>query len=259
MRERRITAKISENFNFLRLLKNPLVYFEDFFGLAKSGFVFYRLKSGEKFKIRQKTCDRGIIKEVFFYKCYNPEGMEIGADDIVFDVGAQIGIFSVYASKRAKNGKVFSFEPVAENFKGLEENKELNECANLSINNLAVAKDSGRRKMNFSGDNSGGHSLAGPGQEGSGLIEINSISLPEFMMENKIEKIDFFKIDCEGGEYEIFFNLPKDVLLKIKKISMEYHDLDAERNGEKMKEFLIANGFKVSSTVGKFTMIYAQR
>lgn len=259
MRERRIAAKLAENLKFLMILKNPLAYLRDCLGLIKGNSVVYELRKGAKYKVRPGTCDRGIIKEVYLYRCYDPENLPLGANDIVFDIGAQIGIFSVYAAKAAKNGRVFSFEPVPENFRLLKENAELNGCANISVFKAAVAEKGGRRKMLVAADNTGGHSFVDAGQKIGSSVEVESFSLPEFMAKEKIEKIDFLKIDCEGGEYEIFFSLPKEILGKIKKISMEYHDLDGERNGEKMKEFLIANGFKVVMTSGKFPMIYASR
>lgn len=259
MREKRITAKLAENLNFLRILKNPLAYLRDCLGMIKGDSVVYKLRGGAKYKVRPGTCDRGIIKEVYLYRCYDPENLPIGENDVVFDIGAQIGIFSVYAATKAKNGRVFSFEPVPENFQLLKENADLNDCANISVFEAAVAEKGGRREMLVAADNTGGHSLVDAGQKIGSSVEVESFFLPEFMVGHKIEKIDFLKIDCEGGEYEIFFTMPKEILEKIKKISMEYHDLDKERNGEKMKEFLIANGFKVVMTSGKFPMIYASR
>jgi FkbM family methyltransferase len=259
MREKRITAKLAENLNFLMILKNPLAYLRDCLGLIKGDSVIYKLRGGAKYKVRPGTCDRGIIKEIYLYRCYDPENLPIGESDIILDIGAQIGIFSVYAAKAAKNGRVFSFEPVPENFRLLKENAELNGCANVSIFEAAVAEKSGLRKILVAADNTGGHSFVDAGQKVGGSVEVKSFSLPEFMADHKIEEIDFLKIDCEGGEYEIFYNLPAEILGKIKKISMEYHDLDKERSGEKMKEFLIADGFKVAMTSGKFPMIYASR
>jgi hypothetical protein len=40
-----------------------------------------------------------------------------------------------------------------------------------------------------------------------------------------MEKIDFLKMDCEGAEYDILFQLPKTIFDKIEVISMEFHDL----------------------------------
>ena len=39
-----------------------------------------------------------------------------------------------------------------------------------------------------------------------------------------IKHIDFLKMDCEGAEFGIIMNTPKDYIRKINKISMEFHD-----------------------------------
>lgn len=62
------------------------------------------------------------------------------------------------------------------------------------------------------------------------------------MADYGIERVNFLKIDCEGVEYEIFFTASHEILRRIDKIAMEYHELDADRNGLKMKEFLEHTG-----------------
>jgi FkbM family methyltransferase len=259
MREKRIHVKLMENLKFLGMLKNPSVFLADWLKLTKKETVIYSLRSGIDYKIRPQTCDQGVIKEIIQYHCYDPKDFTVGENDIVFDIGAQIGIFSVYAAFQAKNGKVYSFEPLPDNFSLLKENAELNKCANIVLYNAALTETGGKRNLFLAGNNTGGHSLVQLRAKNDQTVEINSFSLPEVMAREKIERIDFFKIDCEGGEYEIFFNLPLEILKKIKKISMEYHNLDEKRNGEKMKEFLVANGFQVTLTSGKFPMIYAKQ
>jgi FkbM family methyltransferase len=252
-------SRLQENFNFLLTIKNPLTYIREGLGLIKDKFIVYSLRSGQKFQVRANSCDRGIIKEIFFHHCYNPEGFAIGANDIVVDIGAQIGVFSVYAAQSAAQGKVHSFEPFGESFELLQKNITLNNCHNINAYNLAVAAEEGRRVLFLAPGNTGGHSLEQMRPENNIKLEVTAISLANFMDREKIAQIDFLKIDCEGGEYEIFFNLPEEKLQKIKKISMEYHNLDQARNGEKMKEFLAAHGFTVRMELGKFRMIYASR
>jgi hypothetical protein len=79
------------------------------------------------------------------------------------------------------------------------------------------------------------------------------------MAEKNISKVDYFKIDCEGGEYDIFFNSGDEVFSKISKIGMEYHNLDEQNNVDKMKVFLESKGFEVEVAKGIFPMLYAKR
>ena len=60
-----------------------------------------------------------------------------------------------------------------------------------------------------------------------------------------LKRIDFLKLDCEGGEYEILFGCSEETLKKIKKISIEYHNIDKKRNSEVLKAFLLIKGYKI--------------
>jgi tRNA1(Val) A37 N6-methylase TrmN6 len=53
--------------------------------------------------------------------------------DIIVDVGANIGKYSILACKLNPNAKVFGIEPEKENFEILEKNKKLNNCENLEF------------------------------------------------------------------------------------------------------------------------------
>ena len=67
------------------------------------------------------------------------------------------------------------------------------------------------------------------------------------MNREKINSIDFLKLDCEGAEYEILFKCPDKILNRIKIISMEYHEIDKKRNKKTLIRFLKSKGFKVIS------------
>ena len=54
-----------------------------------------------------------------------------------FDVGANIGLFSLHASKRiGTEGRVFSFEPSPETYKRLKKNFEVNDINNAVADNV---------------------------------------------------------------------------------------------------------------------------
>ena len=82
------------------------------------------------------------------------------------------------------------------------------------------------------------------------FVDVPTLNLQEIFKKNKLKKIDFLKMDCEGSEYEILYGLPKRYLKKIGKISFEYHNLDkSNKNFFKLKEFLEKNGFIVSNPI----------
>lgn len=252
--KRKIRDKILSKFKALSIYKNPLLYIFDFFNLGRSAKIVYELKNGLRFKVRNHTCDRGIIDEIFVHKIYSPAGFEIKEDDIVLDVGAHVGIFSIYASAQAAKGQVYAFEPFPESFDMFEENIELNCRENIRAIPAALSGETGIKNLYLSKD-SVCHSLNGG--EGRKKIEVKADTLSEFMAVEKLEKIDYLKMDCEGGEYDIFFKAPDSVFAKISKIGMEYHNLNAENNVDKLKAFLESKGFTVTIGQGIFPMLYA--
>ncbi|MDO8752056.1 MAG: FkbM family methyltransferase, partial [Candidatus Wolfebacteria bacterium] len=91
------------------------------------------------------------------------------------------------------------------------------------------------------------------------IIRVETVSLDEIVQKNNIERIDFLKMDCEGAEYGILFNSSPKTIGMIQKISMEYHDMDNERNVNRLKTFLEQNEFTVTIAPHGDSMLYAIR
>src|SRR5687767_624160 len=87
--------------------------------------VTIALRNGLKFIVRARTMDRSVLKEVWLREIYNKHGVSVEKGDTVVDIGGHIGIFSVYAAHRSETGKVYAFEPFIENFKRLENHKQI--------------------------------------------------------------------------------------------------------------------------------------
>jgi len=206
----------------IRILKNwyfyPLIYFK----FLKREHVILETRNGIKLKIRVFSTDLIAFTHVWILQEYKKSGFEIKDADTILDIGAHIGLFALYASQFCKNGKIYCFEPVNENFNLLTENLKLNNIRNVIANKLAVSSKSGNVTIYLNEDESG-HSmyLSGPKS-----VQVQSISLKDIIDSNNLEKSDFIKMDCEGEEYEIINSVPKEYFEKIKKICIEYHFAD---------------------------------
>lgn len=135
---------------------------------------------------------------------------------VVFDAGANIGLYSLIAGKLVgKKGKVFSFEPSKETFKRLQNNVRLNGSLNIKIFNEGLG-DKSNEKLTLRQDKGYGDAerYLLPANEASDteLQNTNPIANEEQIListldnkvgEMRIEKIDFLKIDTEGFEYYI--------------------------------------------------------
>ena len=206
------------------ILKNwylyPLVYFK----LTKKDYVIFETRSGLKIKIRVNSTDLMAFTHVWMIQEYSDDNFSINNDDVIIDVGAHIGLFALFASQFCKNGKIFCYEPIKENYKILIENIEMNQIQNIFPNNLAVTKETSRVKI-FLNDDQSGHSMF---IQNKNFVEVDSKSLSDIFIDNGIKECNFLKLDCEGAEYEIIESLPSDLFTKINKTAIEYHMVDTK-------------------------------
>lgn len=237
-----MTSKLITFFKLVKTIKNYPLYLKDYFGKIKNKYALYKLRNGLRYKLRGGSTDRFIINEVWIHKSYNPKGFEIKQNDIVVDIGAHAGIFTILASYYAKDGKVYAFEPMKENYELLKENIKLNYAKNIEPINKAVSAKSGKLKFYVSQTKNKGQNSLYKLSDTQKQISVGKISFKDFI--KKIPRIDFLKIDCEGAEYEILFSLSKAEFQKIKKISMEFHNY-GKYTGKDLAKVLHSNNFKV--------------
>ncbi len=248
--------KITTFVKLVKTIRNYPTYLKDYFGKIKGQYLFYHLRNGLKYKVRGGSTDRFILNEVWIHKSYNPKGFEINQNDIVVDIGGHIGVFTILASHYAKFGKVYTFEPMKENFELLRDNIEINNAVNVSFFNKAVSDKNGEIGFFISQTKNKGQNSLQKLEESQREVVVETISFKDFL--RKLPRIDFLKMDCEGGEYKILPSLSRDDFKKIKKISMEYHNY-GNGTGKELKSILEKNGFKVKMVQRgeKFGTIYA--
>lgn len=217
---------------------------------------FIELKNGTRFFLDNQTlasADLFILSEVWGDHFYDyDKAFIIKPGDVVFDIGANKGFFTVYAAQKVlQSGAVYAFEPAPKNFHILQKNLEINRLSNVVASAVAVSGHKGDVELYLSKTNDGGHSVFEDdvkadykGELKTGSIFVPTIELQAFCERNKVEKIDFMKVDCEGGEYDIFLNLSAEFYGKIAKIAMEYHSLGGHLVEELIK-VLKENNFDV--------------
>ena len=144
-----------------------------------------------------------MVHEIVFRKAYNHANLPIETHDIVVDIGANIGVFTLFAASRTKH-PVYAFEPFPGSFEFLNRNIHTNGLDNVITHNVAVSDKIGRVKC-FLSEISGGHLLFDHNIKGrlDKYIEVAAITLRRIMDDNNLERIDFLKLDCEGSEGSI--------------------------------------------------------
>lgn len=205
-------------------IKNWHQYVSLYLNLVKNEHVVLETRKGVKIMLRVNSTDLMAFTHVWLLREYAKPGFEIKNNDVVIDIGAHIGLFALFSFQFCKNGKIYCFEPVKENFDLLKANLELNNIRNVVAVNAAVSASTGTVTVYLNEDEAG-HSMY---VTGSKQIQVKSFSLQDIFDSNKLERCNFLKIDCEGEEYEIINSLPDSYFDKINKICIEYHFVDTK-------------------------------
>lgn len=201
-----------------RILKNWNVYFLLYFRILKNDPLIV-LKNNLKIKLRTNSTDIYAFTNIWIWEEYKNKILSIGKNDTIIDIGAHIGLFSLYASQFCTNGKIYSFEPIKSNFDLLSFNINLNKIKNIKSFQKAVSNEFGVLRLYLSSD-SAAHSIF---TEGETYEDVESTTLKEIMDSNEIENCNLLKLDCEGSEYAILNSLPESYFQRIQNIVMEYH------------------------------------
>jgi FkbM family methyltransferase len=125
--------------------------------------------------------------------------------DIIFDIGANIGWYSIHLSKKNPNSKIYSFEPIPETFAQLKRNTDLNGFKNINLNNIALSSKKELLTFYYSKNVTGASSSQNITENPDiSKIECEADTIDNYMLTNKINKLDFVKCDVEGAEYFVF-------------------------------------------------------
>ena len=214
----KILIKAIQNLNNWYLF--PLLYF----GLIKKDHVWFNTKSRIKIKLRSNSTDLDTFSLIWLLKEYNKHGFKIQKNDVIIDIGAHIGIFSLYASQNCTVGKIFCYEPSIENYELLEHNISENKINNIFPNNSAVSNTTGTVKFYINTDNTANSMYDSTSES----IQVKSQTLQNIFDSNNLNVCDYLKLDCEGAEYDIIESLPNEYFKKIKQIYIEYHFGDSK-------------------------------
>jgi FkbM family methyltransferase len=153
--------------------------------------------------------DAGVMGEIQHSGgSYEPHVMRalgrlIGRDAVVFDVGANIGVFALVMSRLAPRGQVFAFEPATENFDYLEKNLVANGAGNVVAERCAVYDETGTVPFVFSpASPSGSFVSRGAGHAGESR-PVEAVSMDDYVEGRGLSRVDLIMVDAEGAEMAV--------------------------------------------------------
>ncbi len=203
------------------------------------------LRSGLVFDAPRNANLLDLVADIFQKRRYEPEGIAIRPDDVVVDIGANVGVFSIDAAQRTR-GPVYALEPFPENFEFLVRNVRQNRASGVVPMNRAVSGSRGTTKL-FISDSSGGHLLFDHNIRGKldRSIEVPTLGLADLFDDCGIGEIGLLKLDCEGSEGSILKCAGQDRLRRVRQLAMEFHDNVSELDHRQIAALLQDAGFRV--------------
>jgi FkbM family methyltransferase len=253
----RVRRRLMESIGITRTFRNFLYLLTSYLGLFNNkNPLIAVLWEGTRFNIgsRDHNLLKGfteVVRDIWEEDVYHLSKGDLVAPKVIVDVGAHLGVFSILAAKKFPDASVYSFEPDPRNFELLSRNISLNGLEDR-IHQFQVAISSKNGILSFfrSGSLSISHSLFERkftvlNKKNYEEVKVRSFTLKDAFDRSKIKFCDLLKIDCEGAEFEILFGAPPDILRKIKKIVLEYHDGITDDNHNDLAKFLGKNRFLV--------------
>jgi FkbM family methyltransferase len=211
-----------------------------------------------------------VIAEVFGERQYAREGFEIGSEDTVVDIGANTGIFVLWAAPQASQGRIISVEPIPDLATCIKASLIMNSLENVTlIQKAAGAPNTLINLSYYPGFNIISHrsDFRRPlfAQAKMFLKNLKTWSAPEsiraqcvsigqILDDNEVDRVNFLKIDCEGGEYDIVRNVGPHEWRRIDRIVIEFHEYHKHHRHSDIVQALQENGFDV--VVEKDPMTY---
>jgi amino acid adenylation domain-containing protein/FkbM family methyltransferase len=219
-----------------------------------------------------------LYREIFERQAYFRHGISIRPGDVVFDVGANIGLFTLRAHLAAADVRIYAFEPNPAAFRALRDNVMLY-GVNADIFALALSDRAGQAELGvypafsilsgFDADpteekktvlahlrnESKAGVVSGAGQDRSfdelldtklqrTWVPASTQTLSAVADERGVDRIDLLKINVEKGEERLFEGITEETWRKIQNVAMEVHDLDGRL--ARIRNKLESQGFSVA-------------
>jgi amino acid adenylation domain-containing protein/FkbM family methyltransferase len=252
------------------------------------------LPNGMPMVVKNRAETEFVYNEIFEDQAYLSHGIALRDGDVVFDVGANIGMFELFLGTRYQGLRLFAFEPIPEVFELLELNVRLHgAAAETSMCGIAaepgtdvftyypdvsilsgryadtradvqavLAYERGRREEVGAGLAAELEEVAAERLRGRQVTcELKTVS--QAMRENGLDRVDLLKIDAEKSEEDVLRGIAAEDWPRIRQVVAEIHDADGRR--ESVTRLLEEHGFSVAvdetpSIAGSGScMVYASR
>ena len=176
--------------------------------IVDDGVIMHTRDRGLKFRCAIGDYRSAPIEAINFFDYEKDESYlinEIVLDgDVIFDIGANIGWYSVNLASTKKKSMVFSFEPIPQTYNLLADNISLNELPNVMVFDFGFSNVRDELTFYFYPEGSGNASYKNVSERKDiKTVLCNVRTLDDFDSEYN-QRIDFIKCDVEGAEFFVF-------------------------------------------------------
>ncbi len=208
-----------------------------------------------------------IYNEIIAKQEYFQHGLSVAGARCVFDVGANIGIFTLAVKMQAPQAAVYAFEPIPDTFQVLERNVQSHGHADVHLFNLAIGSQDHTEKSFIFYPNMPGNATTNPalkvaqkqvtdyifGKEASDYMNVSEPrqaqvrTLSAIIDEQGITAIDYLKVDTEGAEMEVLAGIAERHWPMIRQVVVETHSPELRLQ---VSQVLADHGFQIYSDGG---------
>ena len=226
--------------------------------LEKQGILpennWYELPNRMTIVQQNKTETEFIYQEIFEKNTYLKHGISLKPGDCVMDVGANIGLFSLFVGQHCPHAKIYAFEPIPAIFETLALNAQLypihitplnyglsNEVKTTTFSYYPYTSLISGQFANFEEEKAVVKAYLETQTSELSAPDIDSLltqrlqaeqvtcqltTLSQIIQEQAIQQIDLLKIDVEKGELDVLLGISEEDWPKIQQIVVEVHDIE---------------------------------
>lgn len=239
----------------------------------------YKLPNNLEIVYQTKAEADYFYEDIFQNRVYLKHGITLRDRAIIFDVGANIGMFSLFAAQNCNNPTIYCFEPAPPLFEILRLNTTFYKV-NAKLFNFGISNETKTATFTFYPNSSGMSSFYADKEEEKEVLKaimVNQLqqgmagmeqvmehadelleerfkaqpftcqlkTLSEAIGEHNIHRIDLLKIDVQKSELDVLQGIKENDWQKIQQIVIEVHDVEGRL--EQITNLLKNQGYRVVS------------
>ncbi|HEY6323999.1 MAG TPA: amino acid adenylation domain-containing protein, partial [Thermoanaerobaculia bacterium] len=237
-----------------------------------------RLPTGLEVLYQSRVEAEHLFADIFEQRAYLRHGIALADGDCVFDVGANIGLFSLFAAQCCRGARIYAFEPAPPLYEILRANTA-GRGLPVKTFNVGIAAAAGVRELTFYPESSGMSSFHADLEEEQAVLRVllddqrrrgalgsaelarhaedllaerfQAVAfrcpvrtLSEVIREEGIECIDLLKVDVQKSELEVLAGLAEEDWTKVRQVVAEVHATAGRLEG--VTALLRDHGFAVT-------------